>query len=179
MIQYGRSLAAAHMKQRGDAFTARGNSILQFEANERPYWIIRNSCGQGYGDKGEGYAAMGIGYAGLESGQALHIQADPDFGLMKKKYAEPVTDGRGNVLAEKVTPVGFAPALETAIHERAEAAAAAEPRHNSILEDFMDYIKSSAVETGASVSAPESPATSIAADRSQRAVAASSVRVHE
>ena len=41
----------------------------------------------------------------------------------------------------------------------------------------QDYIKSSAVETGASVSAPESPATSIAADGSQRTVAASSVRV--
>ena len=42
----------------------------------------------------------------------------------------------------------------------------------------QDYIKSSAVETGASVSAPEAPATSIVtADGSQRTVAASSVRI--
>merc|ERR1719377_426998 len=88
------------------------HSVLQFERNERPYWIIRNSWGTGYGDRGEGFAAMGIGYAGLESGQALHIQADPSYGLLKKKYAEPVKDSRGNVLVESVTPVTFKPALE-------------------------------------------------------------------
>jgi hypothetical protein len=160
------------LRSRPDGFTTR-NSILEFAGDERPYWIIRNSWGPGYGDGGEGYAAMGIGYAGLESGQALHIRADPSYGLLKKKYAEPVKDSRGNVLVESVKPVAFKPALEQTAEAEDKVSVS---RHSSILEDFMNYIQSSAVETASTESDEE--VSVISADGSQRSVA-SSVRVHE
>merc|ERR1719240_674525 len=167
------------MRSRPDEFTMRHsaleNTMIDLGPDERPYRIIRNSWGNGYGDHGEGYAAMGIQYAGLESGQALHIRADPSYGLLKKKYAEPVKDSAGRVLVEKVTPVSFPPALEEDDLHVAEEVAA--PPKHSILEDFMNYIHSSAVETASSYEDDE--ASVVAPDGSQRPPAISSVRVHE
>jgi hypothetical protein len=182
------------MRSRKEGFTMRNsaNSILQFEADERPYWIIRNSWGTGYGDRGEGFAAMGIGYAGLESGQALHIQADPSYGLLKHKYAEPVKDRHGNVLVESVTPVSFPPALEseTDPHEAKEAAVQSPGNYgSSIIQNFMNYIQTSTAahasfnETASNVSEsePEEEEVSIiGADGDvMNANHVSSVRVHE
>jgi C1A family cysteine protease len=47
----------------------------------RPYWVIQNSWGPGYGNGGFSYVARGTNYAGIEH-QGVNVQPREDVGMM-------------------------------------------------------------------------------------------------
>jgi len=65
---------------------------VEARTHVRPYWIVQNSWGEGYGNMGSSFVARSVDYAGLEH-QGVDVRADGEKGMMhallepyKKKY---------------------------------------------------------------------------------------------
>jgi len=55
---------------------------VEARTHTRPYWIVQNSWGEGYGNGGTSFVARSVDYAGLEH-QGVDVRADGEKGMMK------------------------------------------------------------------------------------------------
>jgi len=55
---------------------------VEARTHTRPYWIVQNSWGEGYGNGGTSFVARSVDYAGLEH-QGVDVRVDGEKGMMK------------------------------------------------------------------------------------------------